>query len=892
MNACQPPTLIKGKINGLFLLLFLAFILLNLQLQAQSFPAGFTRVLVTSGIINPMAMAFAPDGRIFVGQGDGALKIIKNGTLLATPFLQLKVNSKGERGLLGIALDPNFTSNQYVYLCYTLPDGSRNRISRFKGNGDVVVPGSETIVLDLDPLGRSVIHYAGNMHFGIDGKLYVAVGENATPAHAQNLDTYHGKLLRINPDGSVPAGNPFSGSAQRSRVWAYGFRNPFTFDVQPGTGKIFVNDVGENTWEEINDATIGGKNFGWPGAEGNSSNSSFTDPFYAYKHGAGDGLGCAITGGVFFNPATTNYPSEYLGRYFFHDYCNNWINMLSISGGTVSKLPFATKVGDSPMFIDVGPDGNLYYLSRSSRYTTTSDGILYKIIYSNNPVPEIVKQPENATVSAGQPASFSVTATGKAPLKYQWQKNGVKISGATSATYTISSTTASNAGSYRVVVSNEAGKDISNPAKLTVTAFNNTPTAQILTPLENSLYRGSDTIKFSGSGSDIEDGTLPASAFSWSVEFHHDTHKHDGPPIASGVRNGYYVIPNTGEVSANVFYRILLTVKDSKGLTSTKYRDILPRKTTISLATQPAGLKVALGGQPVVTPVSVISVEGIKRTIGPVNSQIVNGKTYDFANWKHGGSATQTIVTPINNVTYTAIYKERPFNPLRLEAENATLSGVQVLSSQPGFTGRGFADYINASGDYVEWTVKVPHTGSYTISFRYALASNPRTLQIMANGTVINPDFSFPRTSTNDWGSWSNVTITANLNVGTNKIRATSIGNSGPNIDHIIVTRNTQATTLARKPGMILDKSAEDIILKPNPVRKYLTLDFYAEKGEKINVYLTSTEGKTIVAHSIQCINKGNNSFTLNTHNLSNGSYIVRLVKGKSTTSKVIIVEN
>lgn len=891
MNALKPPALKKEKTHSLFLLLLLAGIMLNLRLQAQSFPPGFTRVLVTSGITNPMAMAVAPDGRIFVAQGGGALKIVKNGNLLATPFLQLKVNSTGERGLLGIALDPDFSSNQYVYLCYTLPDGSCNRISRFKGNGDVVVPGSETVILNLDPLSSSVIHYGGAMRFGPDRKLYVAVGENANPAHAQNLDTYHGKLLRINPDGTVPAGNPFTGSAQRSRVWAYGLRNPFTLDVQPGTGKIFVNDVGQDTWEEINNATTGGKNFGWPGAEGISSNQSFTNPVYTYKHGSGDGLGCAITGGVFFNPATTNYPSEYLGRYFFHDYCNNWINMLSLSGSTVSKLAFATNVGSNPMCIDVGTDGNLYYLSRSSRYSTTSDGALYKIIYSNNPVPVIVKQPVNVTVPAGQPASFSVTATGTAPLKYQWQKNSVNITGATAATYSIANTTASHAGSYRVIVSNAAGTATSNTAQLTVTAFNNPPVAQILTPSENTLYRGGDTIRFSGSASDTEDGTLPASAFTWLVEFYHDTHKHDGPPIATGVKSGYYVIPNTGEVAANVWYRIILTVKDSKGLTNTKYRDVFPHKTTLSLATQPTGLQVTLDGQPVKTPISVIGVEGIKRTIGPVNAQISGGKTYDFANWQHGGAATQPITTPTNDVTYTAVYKERTFNPLRLEAENASYSGVEVSSLHTGYTGSGFINYLTASGAYIEWTFNVPHTGNYTISFRYALANNPRSLELKANGVVINSAFPFSRTST--WSTWSNATITTNLNIGTNKIRATTIGFDGPNIDHIVVSRNTQATTLAKSTLNITDNLVtETLNVRPNPTKDYVTLDLQAKKGEELNVYVISTEGKTISTHKFKGTSNGLNSFTLNINNLSSGAYILRLVKGRSIFSKLIVVEN
>jgi glucose/arabinose dehydrogenase len=101
------------------------------------------------------------------------------------------------------------------------------------------------------------------MHFGKDGKLYVAIGENANGSHAQNLDTYHGKFLRINKDGSVPDGNPFvTGSEQKKRVWSYGLRNPYTFSIQDGTGRIFINDVGQVTWEEINDATEGGLNFG------------------------------------------------------------------------------------------------------------------------------------------------------------------------------------------------------------------------------------------------------------------------------------------------------------------------------------------------------------------------------------------------------------------------------------------------------------------------------------------------------------------------------------------------------------------------------------------------------------------------------------------------------
>jgi len=257
-------------------------------------------VPVASGLSKPTAMAFSPDGRIFVAQQSGKLRVIKNGSLLPTPFVSLSVQSLGETGLIGVVVDPNFTSNQYIYVYHTnTSNGVRNRISRFKANGDVAQPGSEEVILELDLL-TSINHNGGAMHFGPDGKLYVAVGESTVQSNSQNLDTYHGKLLRINPDGSIPAGNPFSsGSEQRRRVWAYGLRNPFTFDIQPGTGKILVNDVGPSSWEEINDASSGGLNFGWPLEVG--PGSTYESPIYAYGRGRGDSKGCAITGGTFFN---------------------------------------------------------------------------------------------------------------------------------------------------------------------------------------------------------------------------------------------------------------------------------------------------------------------------------------------------------------------------------------------------------------------------------------------------------------------------------------------------------------------------------------------------------------------------------------------------------------
>ncbi len=363
---------IERKVMMILTVIFILWSVLNVH--AQTFPSGFNQQLVASGFTKPTVFAFAPDGRLFVAEQTGRVKIIKNGSVLTRAFIKVNVSSIGERGLLGIAIDPAFNTNHYIYLYYTLASKVNNRISRFTASGDTVVPGSETVLLDLDSI-HNVNHNGGFMQFGPDGKLYVCVGENRVDSNAQNLNTYLGKILRINKDGSIPSGNPFTtGSTQRKSVWAYGVRNPYTLAFQPGTGRFFMNDVGTSYWEEVNDCTTGGHNYGWPNAEGMSTNPNYTNPIYTYPHGSAIGEGCAITGGTFFSPASTNYPSTYLGKYFFLDYCGNWIDMLSFSGTTVTRSNFATGIAGFPVGMTVGPDGNIYYMSRAN-------GSVYKIIF-------------------------------------------------------------------------------------------------------------------------------------------------------------------------------------------------------------------------------------------------------------------------------------------------------------------------------------------------------------------------------------------------------------------------------------------------------------------------------------------------------------------------------
>jgi glucose/arabinose dehydrogenase len=177
-------------------------------------------------------MAFAPDGRLFVCEKSGTLRLIKNELLLADPVLTLDVVQLGESGLIGVALDPAFPSLPYVYVHYTVPSfPAHNRVSRFKMNGDRALQDSEQVILELSPLGNAVGHYGGAIHFGTDGKLHVATGDNETPLNSQSLSNLHGKVLRINSDGSIPDDNPFASQLTGSLrpIWALGLRSPFTF---------------------------------------------------------------------------------------------------------------------------------------------------------------------------------------------------------------------------------------------------------------------------------------------------------------------------------------------------------------------------------------------------------------------------------------------------------------------------------------------------------------------------------------------------------------------------------------------------------------------------------------------------------------------------------------
>jgi len=629
--------------------------------SAATLPAGFSETQVASGLQSITAMTIAPDGRVFVCEQVGRLRVIKNDVLLATPFLTVSVNSSGERGLLGVAFDPNFASNRFIYIYYTTSAAPiHNRISRFTAsatNPDVVQAGTEVQLMNLPNLSATN-HNGGAMHFGPDGKLYVAVGENAVSSNAPSLNTPLGKMLRINSDGTIPTDNPFFGqtTGNARAIWARGLRNPFTFAFQPGTGRMHINDVGQNTTEEVNRG-VAGANYGWPATEGNNPPgvAGVTYPIHTFS--SASGAACSIIGGAFYNPTTSLFPAEYTGRYFFGDFCAGFIRYLAPPNYTAAT-GFATNV---PNLVDlaVSETGFLYYAARGQQ-GTGSNGQVWKVRGpSTCTTPAVTDQPDNATRAPGQSVTFSIVASGTQPLSFQWQRapsgssTFTNISGATGTSLTITAATGDNGARYRVVVTNACGNVTSSAATLTVQAA--VTTASISAPGTGTTYQAGTTINFAGSGADPAGNPLPASALTWQVDLHHDAHTHPVMPATSGIANGSFVTADRDHTETNVFYRIHLTAT-SGGQTANTFVDVSPRIVTLQLTTNPAGRALTLDGQPVTAPLTFQSVQGVFRSIGTSTPQTSGGATFDFDRWSDGGDIIHEFRTPTANTTFTAFF--------------------------------------------------------------------------------------------------------------------------------------------------------------------------------------------------------------------------------------------
>jgi glucose/arabinose dehydrogenase len=362
-------------------------------------PADLELQLVASGFLSPVAVRNAGDGtgRLFVVEKSGRIFIVDDGVVQPVPFLDItdRVDSTGgEQGLLGLAFHPQYASNGVFYVDYTHDPGpglDQTRISRFEvsaGDPDQADPASETIMLSIDQDFAN--HNGGDIHFGPDGYLYIGMGDGGGGGdpndRAQDLGVLLGKMLRIDVDAGgpgdygIPPGNPFVGDANAAdEIWAYGLRNPWRFSFDRFTGDVFIADVGQNTWEEIDfqpTASAGGENYGWSCMEGDANpgynpcdGNPLTGPILTYPHGAE----CSVTGGFRYRGTIAGFQ----GNYVFGDYCSGRIWFASPLGGLWTAQEWADTTYNISSF---GEDerGDLYVVDlNGSVYRFTSPSSVF-----------------------------------------------------------------------------------------------------------------------------------------------------------------------------------------------------------------------------------------------------------------------------------------------------------------------------------------------------------------------------------------------------------------------------------------------------------------------------------------------------------------------------------
>lgn len=692
------------------------YLLLSVNVYGQ-LPVGFNAQLLTNNLTEPTSLVTDSDGEIYITEKKGSVRVVKNGQLLSTPLISLDVDAHSERGLQNMVLDPDFDSNHYFYLYYTIPNKNYNRISRFTADGEISDPSSEVVILELDPM-EGYFHNGGAMIFGNDDKLYITTGDGHLGIKSQELTTLLGKALRINKDGSIPEDNPFYNlaSGKYRSIYALGLRNPFTAAKDPLSGEIFLNDVGHASFEEVN-VLEKAKNYGWPFIEGFLGENpppreNYKDPLFAYSHDEG----CAIVGATFYSPLTLIFPEKYHNKYFFSDYCSKFIKIMDPLSGQITET-MITNIS-SIVGLLTGIDGALYVLS--------VQGELWIIKFSATGAPTIAKQPESKILSVGETAEFEVIASGAGDLNYQWERNGDELNGATGSKLVYENVSlADNLSEFKCRIFNEDGEITSNPAILQVTV-NRRPEIFITEPLPTNLYQAGDTIVIKGNAVDDEDGDIKKEFLSWKIDFHHDTHTHPVVNKLEGVDSLTIVVPAIGETSSNVWYRIHLTATDSEELSNTVFKDVFPHKSKLRLQTDPPGILLNLDGQPIVTPTEFYSVVNMIRSISAPETQIIPPYIYVFESWGNSESeASITFNTPSKDSIFTAKYKPFPLgngDGLLTELFNASstagLPDSQRVDQEINFDwglGSPRPSVINLDHFSIRWTgfLEVPVSGLF-----------------------------------------------------------------------------------------------------------------------------------------------------------------------------------
>ncbi|HEX5751651.1 MAG TPA: PQQ-dependent sugar dehydrogenase [Archangium sp.] len=681
-------------------------------------PGGFSDEVFISGLEVPTAFVPLPDGRFLITEKEGVVRIHENGVLLPTPLLDIRerVNSTHDRGLMSLAVDPEFAANGFIYLLYTYDDDAWDdfepkvgRLARYTVVGNTASPTSEVILLGTQvaascndlPAGSDCIpsdspsHSIGHLEFAPDGTLFVTLGDGAefsfvddNALRAQDLDSLAGKLLHITRFGEGLPTNPFwtgEARANRSKVFSYGLRNAYRFHLRPDTGRPYLGDVGWGQYEELNVATPGA-NFGWPCYEGPEPQGGYAPkpacqalyargasavkpPLYFWSHNGGSA--CA-TAGFFYTG--TDYPSAYWGAFFFGDYVQSWLRTLRVDENDDLVPGSVTFFADAhtPAAISPGPGGDVYYVA-------IAEGQVRRIRYTaGNTPPTVVASAAPSNGYAPLLVRFSSEGTGDPDgdlLEYSWDFGDGTGSNLAHPEHTY---TANGDYTARLTVSDRRGGTRS--ASVAIVVGNLAPVVTITSPAHGSSFKVGDVITWSGEASDAEDGRLPADRLSWIVTLHHciqgTCHAH--PYSASTGASGSLLIPDHGD---EFYFDLTLSASDSGGLTARHTVSIYPRTVQLTLETVPSGLRVLLNGQSGTAPLTRTAVAGSRNTVSAPSPQ----EPYEFQGWSDGGALEHQVEAGETSATYTATFArpvpaECPEGQFRAEYfNNPWLGGEPVM---------------------------------------------------------------------------------------------------------------------------------------------------------------------------------------------------------------------
>jgi glucose/arabinose dehydrogenase/PKD repeat protein len=685
-------------------LLAAAFAAVAPTANAATYPTGFSERTLVSGLDSPVGVAWTPDGRMLVIEQAGKLKVVAPGGSAATTILNIssRVNSFGDRGLLGLAVDSDFASNRYIYLLYTVDvtpltadsNGAMvSRLGRFVLNPDNTL-GPETVLLgsfgsDECPAPSNTLdcipsdgdsHSIGSVRSAPDGTLYVSSGDAASynivdPLAFRSYDerSLAGKILRIDRDGRglpghsfCPADNDLSHVC--TKLHAKGFRNPYRMKLA-GDGRLTVGDVGWTAIEEIDLIGTAGKSYGWPCYEGSTRRAGYRDrpecpPEYAKEgtanahvppdHEYGHTGSNAVVGGPTYDG--TAYPAGYQGSIFFGDYAGGFIERLTLDGeGRVNGVQDFSPDLFGAVDLETAPgSGNLVYVQFGTGSPGT--GSVNEVMYTAGNTAPTARA--TATPDAGlAPLTVGFSSAGSHDpdgdtLVYDWDFGD----GTTHSTQPNPTHVYDAPGTYTARLRVSDGRGGSATDTVQVTAGNQRPTPTIQAPVNGSSYRDGQTIPLRGTATDPQDGDLSGSALTWSVVLHHGSHVHPLVEIPGTTENPSFVARDDHD--ADSFYEITLTARDSSGLTGSAASVITPETVTFTLESTPPGTPVTYGGETGTTPYTRQSAIGYRTTVSAANEFARSGRLYRFDSWSDGGARSHDVTIPSTASTLTASYTD------------------------------------------------------------------------------------------------------------------------------------------------------------------------------------------------------------------------------------------